>query len=225
MQNQKIYWVVLFVPSVSNLVKSDHKNFSVSYEKLQTELESMFGVKNTSRFYCSSNKTYLDITQPSAIKDEYWQDFFSTIGKGISYGIHTTILGHMESSAMNYNVNFYKYCLNQEALSFVYCVAGLKHQSVAFYDSILYNNFENIEFSEPNAAEFESDFGISIDEFRNAMYSEKISKTALMNYIFHRQVEILKSLKNYEKISSIVTNYLLACKKVFYETTLPEVKA
>lgn len=216
MQTKKIQWLVLFVPSLSRLVKSDHKSFTVSYEKVQNELQSMFGLKNTARFYCSTNKTYVDLDQPSVIKDEYWADFLKAVSKGVTQGIQSTILTLIEASAFNIHSNVFKYCLTQEALAFIYNLLGLKPQACSFYESLIDLEIDSSNFLKLSRQDLSQDFVMSFEEFRKTLSSKTSNQLSLLRYLFERQKEILLEIKNFDKISELALKFMQKSKRILF---------
>ena len=220
MQENNVEWLVLFVPTLSRLVKSDHKALSSNYEKVQNDLNSMFNKKNTSRFYCSSNKTYLDLAQPSAIRDEFLQ----SIGNGISIGIQTAINSHVQASALNSLIDPYKYCLHQEALALIYSLSGLKLQASLFYDSIICKDLDLDLFKNISKNDLNIDYITEIDYFRANLPNKEISSIIFYRYIHERQKELLEASKNYTRISDLAIHFIQTVSRIFINLDDEDIK-
>ena len=217
MQEKHIEWLVLFVPTLTYLVKSDQKSFSASYEKLQGELQGMFGQKHTARFYCGSNKTYVDLSQPSAIKDEYWTEFARAVGKGVSGGIQNTLQIHARAGEVSEEADPLKHCLNQQAMAIVYGLCGLRTQEERLYEGIFFKKYrEGVFTGRANLEEFEANTVLDVEGFRNALFQGNISELEFFRYVFERIRTICEISKNLERYSQVTCVFLDMCKRIFH---------
>lgn len=215
MQDKNIEWLVLFVPSLNRLVKSDHKNFANAYGKISSDLSGMLGKCNMARFYSPSSKCFVDIGQPSVIKDDFWQEFLKSVGKGVSLGIQKTISFHIKESCLYEESDYLKYCLHLHALASIYELLGLKPQSLLYYDYIRNKTVEARKLMGYQYQELSMEFTMDSEAFRNLLKSGEITQLSLLRFIYKKQLLLLESCKNHEKSSELAFLWVQNCKNIF----------
>ena len=207
MQKWTIEWLVVFVPSFTRLVKSDHKNFLASFSKVQNEVLTMTGKQNVTKFYCMSNKTFVDLSQPSCIKDEYWLDFIKSVGKGVSIGIQTAICTHLKASCLHMDQSFELYSLNLYALGLLYEAIGVKNQSCFYLEMIREIVFvSKLVHSYKN--DFLQDLELNGEEFERFLIKSEMSKVWCLRYLTDGIVNFLNLGKLIEKSAWTANNSL-----------------
>jgi hypothetical protein len=205
MQLKNIEWLIIFVPSFTRLVKSDHKAFLTSFSKVSSDLQSLFGKVNISKFYCSSNKTFVDLSQPSCIKDDYWQDFIKAVGKGVSIGIQTAICTHLKASCLQMDNNFKLYSLNLFAMSLLYQAIGVKNQASLYLEIIREKVFWT-QILHSNDEDFLIDFKIDGEGFSELLNEEKLTKVGALRFLTDKITDFYFQEKLVEKASGVVSN-------------------
>lgn len=198
MENKNIEWLILFIPSFTRLVKSDHKSFASSYSKVSNEIQSLLGKSNITRFYCNSNKTFVDLSQPSCIKDEYWAEFLKAVGNGVSIGIQTAICTHLKDSCIHIDSNFSLYSLNLYALSLIYSAIGVRSQACTYLEMIL-DKVKNSKLVVANEEDLEINLQLSIENSSDFLNTDKISKVYFIRFLINNIQTFYIQEKLYDK--------------------------
>lgn len=220
MQEKNIEWLILFVPSFTRLVKSDHKSFASSYLKVSGELQSLLGKSNITRFFGVSNKTFVDLSQPSCIKDEYWAEFLKAVGKGVSVGIQTAICAHLKESCLVMDSNFTLYTLNLLALSAIYEAIGVKTQACLYLEMIL-EKVSDSSLVLINEGELNTDLKLTVEQLNTSLINEKLSKVYCIRFLIQSIQNFYVLDKRYEKAGLATFKALKSLWELFKANKVP----
>lgn len=218
MMEQRVEWLVLYVPSLTQLGKSQHNTFSKVYDKIQSDIFSMFGLRQCIKLYSYATKSFVAIDQPSVIRDDFWMDLIKSIGRGISSGLYNRMALFLEELLIiEQTRDFYRYCLVKEGLAIMYSLAGLQIQGKLCYDDLLAppEVYLPLDFIQISMQDLQHTNDMNIQEFRNAMETGSMSELSFREYVFSRQKAQLEYIKAYVLIGELSLNLISTSMRMF----------
>ncbi|CAG9333320.1 TRAPPC10_1 [Blepharisma stoltei] len=215
---QRVEWLVLYVPSLTQLGKSQHSTFAKVFEKIQKDIFSMFGLRQCVRLFSQATKSFMAIDQPSKIRDDFWADLIKSIGKGVSAGLCNRMALFLEElSILEQTKDFYKYCLTKEGLAIMYSLAGLNLHAKMCYDDLLAppEPYLPLDFIQISMRDLQHNSEMTMQDFRNAMETGSMSELSFREYVFSRQKAQLEYIKAYVLIGELSLNLISTSMRLF----------
>ena len=220
MSEQRVEWLVLYIPGLFNLTRT-HKHFNKVYDKIASDLHSMSGYRKCYRLYSHSTRTFLDLKDSEG--EEYWVDFMNGLSEGVANGIEERILVYYEYlSRLELDPDFYKYCLIKEAMAMIFSSIGLHAEALECYDSLLNPppDYFPCEFVPLSDHDLRGAAPLNVDAFRNSMETGSLSELSFKEYIFSKQKKELEQMGEYKLIGELSLKLISTCIRLF--SSLPE---
>lgn len=211
MASEAIEWLVLYIPSLSDFSPNESVVFAKTFDKISRSIGDRY---KFTRLYSPTSKQFLNLNSTSLNENEYWEEFMGSLSRSLSTGISRRITLYIEMLlSIDYNSDFYSYCMAQEGLGIVYEYCGMPLIANECYAAM--KNAELGQFVPVSMQDIQRGTSLTTEEFRIAMLTGSVSELSFRDYVYHRQKYYLEMTGDVPASAELALQFISSCLRLF----------